>query len=78
MFHSCFQVFMPQQIPYLNNIYTIFKPVRCFCMTKLMCMRIQWYIRILLMGKKRVLFYSFIYCCFCQLVFFSTTNASIE
>ena len=47
-------------------------------MTKLMCMRIQWYIRILLMGKKRVLFYSFIYCCFCQLVFFSTTNASIE
>ena len=39
---------------------------------------IQWYIRILLMGKKRVLFYSFIYCCFCQLVFFSTTNASIE
>ena len=69
---------MPQQIPYLNNIYTIFEPVRSFCMTELMCMRIRRHIRILFMGKGGILFYPFIYSCLCQHVFFFASNAGVK
>ena len=70
--HSCLDVFMSRLKRYLYDVYTVFKPMKSFCMAKLMSMEAQGYIGTPHVASGHIFLQKLINCCLAHFPVFPT------